>query len=173
MFNSDTFSLSRVTMSGVLAGLVFALFVTLGALVTGGPAHAFTPLRMIAAIGLGPAALEPSYSPLVAVGAGVALHLVLSAGFAVIFASMIPVTFSTATEVGLGMAYGFVLWLFNFYLIGPTLGWVWFAEQSSPLVQLTAHTVGFGAVLGWLRHHAWEVSEANVDAKLHEWHALN
>ena len=32
-------------------------------------------------------------------------------------------------------------WLSNFYLIGPALGWVWFAEQTNPIVQLAAHTI--------------------------------
>jgi hypothetical protein len=71
------------------------------------------------------------------------------------------------------MAYGFMLWIVNFYLIGHALGWVWFAERSIPIVQLGAHTLGFGAVLGWFRHREWMIDEADVDEELHKWHALN
>ena len=173
MFNSDTFSLSRVVLAGIVAGLAFAAFVTVGALVLGGPAHVFAPIRMVAAMALGPATLDPAYSAVVAGAVGLALHLLLSVAFAIVFASMIPVTFSTAAEVELGMAYGFVLWFTNLYLLGPALGWIWFAEQANPLLQLAAHTVAYGAVLGWFRHYEWLRDESRVDPKLHEWHALN
>ena len=173
MTTQGTFSLGSVLRSGLIAGLVFAILEVVAAVVFSGPAAAFSPLRMIGAMALGPEALDPRYSLIVAAGTGVALHLILSMVFALIFAGLIPVSFSTGTEVGLGMAYGAMVWLSNFYLIGPALGWVWFAEQTNPIVQLAAHTIGFGAVLGWFRHHAWEVAEAHLDPEVHEYHALN
>jgi hypothetical protein len=173
MPSDSNFSVSRVLEAGIVAGLVLGIFQAVGVLVTSGPAHVLTPLRMIAAMALGPTALDPGYSPLIAATVGLALHLTPSMGFALIFAALIPASFQTATEVELGMAYGFLAWIFNFYLVAPALGWVWFAEQTRPLVQLVAHTIGFGAVLGWFRHYAWEVDEAKVDAELREWHALN
>jgi uncharacterized membrane protein YagU involved in acid resistance len=170
---SDTnFSVSRVLKAGIVAGVGLGIFQAVGTLVLSGPAHVLTPLRMIAAIALGPAALDPGYSPLVAMTVGLLLHLTLSMVFALIFAALVPVSFQTTTEVELGMAYGFLAWIFNFYLIAPALGWVWFA-QTNPLVQLAAHTIGFGAVVGWFRHHAWEVAEAKIDSDVHEFHALN
>jgi hypothetical protein len=173
MARDGTFSLSRVLETGLAAGLVFAVFQVVAALVLNGPAETFTPLRMIAAMALGPAALDPSHSLLVAATVGVVVHLGLSMIFAVVFAALIPVTFGTGPEVGLGMAFGFMLWLTNFYLLGPSLGWIWFAEQTSPIVQLGAHTIAFGGVLGWLRRHLFIADEAKVDEELRAWHALN
>ena len=173
MASDGTFLLSRALKAGLAAGLVFAVFQVVAALVLNGPAEAFTPLRMIAAIALGPAALDASYSLLVAATVGVVVHLGLSMIFAVVFAALIPVTFGTGTEVGLGMAFGFMLWLTNVYLLGPSLGWIWFAAQTSPLAQLAAHTIAFGAVLGWLRRRLFIADEAKVDPELRAWHALN
>jgi len=173
MFSDTNFSVSRVLKAGIVAGLVLGIFQAVGVLVTTGPAHTLMPLRMIAAIALGPAALDPAYSPLVAATVGLALHLTLSMAFALIFAALVPVSFETVTEIELGMAFGFLAWIFNFYLVAPALGWVWFAEQTSPLVQLAAHTIGFGAVVGWFRHHAWEMDEATIDPEVHKLHALN
>jgi hypothetical protein len=143
------------------------------ALVLAGPSAVFTPFRMVAAIALGPGALDASYSLVVAIAAGAVLHLVLAMMFALAFAAMIPVSFETRTEVELGMAYGFLLWVFNFHLIGPALGWVWFAQQTDPISQIAAHAIGYGAALGWFRHHAWMVDEAQLDADVHAFHALN
>ena len=93
--------------------------------------------------------------------------------FAVIFAAMIPVTFKRGSEIGLGMAYGFMLWLTNYYMIGHALGWVWFAQGTIPVVHLVAHTVAYGAVLGWFRQRLFVAAEAKLDPELREWHALN
>ena len=173
MTSDGTFSLSRVLKAGFGAGLVLAIFQVVAALVFNGPAHAFMPLRMIAALALGPAALDATYPLLVALTVGLAIHLGLSMIFAVIFAAMIPVTFKRGSEIGLGMAYGFMLWLTNYYMIGHALGWVWFAQGTIPVVQLVAHTVAYGAVLGWFRQRLFVAAEAKLDPELREWHALN
>ena len=173
MTRDGTLSRGRVLEGGVIAGLVFAIFEVTAAIVFSGPAQAFVPLRMIGAMVLGPHALDPGYSLAATASVGLLLHLILSMIFAVIFAALIPGTFATRSEVELGMFFGLMLWLSNFYLIGPALGWVWFAQQTIPVVQLTAHTVAYGAVLGWFQHHAWIVDEAGVADDLREWHALN
>ena len=173
MTRDGTLSRGRVLEGGVMAGLVFAIFEVIAAIVFGGPSQAFLPLRMIGAMVLGPHALDPTYSLVAAASVGLLLHLILSMVFAAIFAALIPGTFATRTEVELGMAFGLLLWVFNFHLIGPALGWVWFAQQTIPLVQLTAHAVAFGATLGWFQHHAWIVDEAGVAEDIREFHALN
>ena len=175
MTRDGTLSPGRVLEGGILAGLAFAIFEVVAAIVLTGPAHAFVPLRMIAAMVLGPHAMDPGYSLAAAASVGLLLHLILSMIFAAIFAALIPGTFATRSEIELGMFYGLMLWLANFHLIGPALGWVWFAQQPMPmpLAQLTAHTVAYGAVLGWFQHHAWVVDDAGVDEDLREFHALN
>lgn len=173
MTRDGTLSPVRVLEAGLLAGLVFAIFEVTAATVLGGPSQAFVPLRLIGAIALGPHALEPGYSLVAAASVGLLVHLILSMLFAAIFAVLVPSTFATRSEVELGMFYGFMLWLSNFYLIGPALGWAWFAQQTTPLVQLTAHVVAFGAVLGWFQHHVWVVEDAGVDEDLRKFHALN
>lgn len=173
MTSDGTFLLSRVLKAGLAAGVALAIFQGVAALVFNGPAHAFMPLRMSAAMALGPAALDASYPLLTAMTVGLAVHLSLSLIFAVIFAALIPVTFTRGSEIGLGMAFGFMLWLTNFYMLGHALGWVWFAERTIPNVELVAHTIAYGAVLGWLRHRLFLADEAKLDPELRAWRALN
>src|SRR5262245_10661575 len=110
MTSDGAFSLSRVLKTGLAAGLALAIFQVVAALVFSGPAHAFMPFRMSAAISLGPAALDDGYPLLVAMTVGLAVHLSLSLIFAMIFAALIPVTFTRGSEIELGMAFGFTLW---------------------------------------------------------------
>jgi hypothetical protein len=173
MNTEGSFSLGRVLKSGLVAGVAFAIFEIVAAVVFSGPGAAFSPLRMTGAMVLGAQALDRGYPLIAAAGAGAAVLLTLSMVFALLFAALVPVTFATGTEIELGMAYGALVWLFGFYLIGPALGWVWFAEKTLPIVQLAAHAIGYGAVLGWFRHHAWEMAEARLDPEVHQYHALN
>ena len=46
-----------------------------------------------------------------------------------------------------GVAYGLVLWLVNFYVIAPA-AFPWFG-MANPVVQFIAHVFFFGAVLGY------------------------
>jgi len=169
------FNLGRALAAGAIAGLVFAGFEMLAALTLSGPGAVFTPLRMIGAMALGPQALDPQYSLVAASAAGLVLHLALSMIFAVIFESLVPVGLRTSAVVRLGMFYGFMLWLTNYYLLGPALGWVWFAQQTMPVVEAVAHSVFFGAVIAWVLHYglaqvdtdndSWAVAEAEDDVE--------
>jgi hypothetical protein len=137
-------------VGGVLAGLVFAAFQVLAASVTGGPAHWLTPLRMIGAILMGGAVLDPG-SPAVAPAAvGMLLHLALSALFGAAFGWVVRawLTQPAAHLVVTASGYGVLLWLVNFHMIAPIAGWNWFPARSSPVVQLVAHVVFYGALLG-------------------------
>jgi hypothetical protein len=141
---------------GIIAGIVFAAFEMLAAAALMGADAFFMPLRMIGAILIGPAALDPGYPLLSAALAGVAVHVVLAVLYGMIFAVITGGLRSATTDILLGAAYGFALWLFNFYVVAPA-AFPWFLD-SPPVLQLIGHSVFFGAVLGWYvwnrRQHA-------------------
>jgi hypothetical protein len=137
--------LSRVDLrdlayTGIAAGLMFIGFAMVATAVLTGSATALMPLRMIGAIVLGSAALDPNYSILVAVITGVAVHLLLSIAFAAIFMEIV-IRMERATEGELmatsgrlaltGTVFGTALWLINFYVIAPLAGWTWFPDGES------------------------------------------
>lgn len=141
-------------IGGIVAGVVFAAFeMIVSAIMMGGGAF-FMPLRMIGAIALGSAALEPDYSLWLVAPAGLAVHVVLAAIYGVVFAMAFGGLRSAAMDIGIGAAYGFALWLLNFYVIAP-IAFPWFAE-ANPMVQFIAHTFFFGAVLGW---YVWQARQ--------------
>jgi uncharacterized membrane protein YagU involved in acid resistance len=134
-------------VAGVVAGLVFAAFeVIASAAMMGWPALTM-PLRMIGAIALGDRALDPGYSVAAASLAGVVVHLVLAAIYGAVFAVLAGGLRSGPAIIGLASAYGFALWLLNFYLIAPAV-FPWFAD-ADPVIQFIAHTFFFGTVLGY------------------------
>lgn len=137
---------------GVVAGIVFAMFEMVMALVLDGAEAFFMPLRMIGGIGLGPEAMDPSTSLLEAGGAGLAIHMALSIVYGVVIVAVLDVvgrlSASRATIVAVTSLAGFLLWVINFYVFAPIFGWTWFPNDTNPLVQIVAHTVFFGTVLG-------------------------
>jgi uncharacterized membrane protein YagU involved in acid resistance len=143
------FGAGPAVVAGIIAGLIFAAFEVIVAAVMMGPEALFMPLRMIGAIVLGSAALDPGYSLLTAAAAGVVVHMVLSIAFALLFAFVAPASASTTALIAIGAAFGTGLWLVNFYLIAPMMGWSWFPEQTNPVIQFLAHAVFFGAPVGW------------------------
>jgi len=139
-------------VGGVIAGVVFAMFEMIMAAILNGTAAFFNPLRMIAGIALGQQALQPGYSLAAVIVVGLILHMMLSAAFGVVFAGVLrsvptltgsPVRVLVTTSLA-----GIGLWLVNFYGIATIAGWPWFPARSNPIVQLFAHTIFFGAVLG-------------------------
>ncbi|GLQ54085.1 hypothetical protein [Devosia nitrariae] len=152
-------ALTQGVIGGIIAGIVFAAFEMIASAAMMGPEAFFMPLRMIGAIALGPAALEPTYN-LLGVGlAGVIVHVVLAVIYGAVFALVFGGLRSPAVDISVGGAYGLGLWLVNFYVIAPTM-FPWFTE-ANPMIQFIAHTFFFGAVLGWYmwsaRHRAEEV----------------
>ena len=139
----------EIVTAGALAGLVFAgSLMLMSALVV--PVDGFfLPLRIIAALALGPATLEPTYSLPVAVLTGFAIHILLSALFAVIFSAFVSPLWSRSALITGGMLFGLMLWLVNLHVIAPAAGWTWLVEYGSPLLLLVAHTLFFGCTLGW------------------------
>ena len=146
-------ALRQGAIGGIVAGLVFAAFEMIATAAMQGANALFMPLRMIGAIALGPAALEPSYALPAAALAGVGVHMALAIVYGIVFAAVFGGLRSVWGMTALGVAYGTALWLLNFYLIAPA-AYPWF-EQADPMLQFLAHAVFFGAVLGfwvWRTH---------------------
>ncbi len=141
-------------LGGLIAGIVFALFeMIMAAIMMGGDAF-FMPLRMIGAMVLGQQALMPEYDLLTAAIVGLIVHMVLSIIFGIVFAVIVALVPTLAQSTGAlivsASAYGFLIWLVNFYLIARIAGWNWFPDETNVAVQFVAHTFLFGTVLGWV-----------------------
>jgi hypothetical protein len=153
---------------GLIAGIAFAVFEMLASTVLIG-AGMFAPLRMIAGIVLGGQALESTYSLLSVITTALIVHLTLSVAFALLFVAVVQPTSSIRSTNMLLLSasiYGLGLWLVNFYVIAPLMGWSWFTQDTNPLVQFLAHTFFYGWMLGaWLGGHAvLQVDEADYHA---------
>lgn len=153
------FGLGTIVATGVIAGIIFAAFEMFAAALLMGPEAVAMPLRMIGAMVLGSAALDPGYSLAVAAMTGVVVHMVLSIAFAGVFAVIAsPIATATSGEFlntarGLalaGIVFGIALWLVNFYVVAPLAGWAWFPDRTSPVVQFLAHAFFFGCPVGWM-----------------------
>jgi uncharacterized membrane protein YagU involved in acid resistance len=84
---------------------------------------------------------------------GMVLHVVLSITFAILFVALFqptPTVRSSTQLLLLGCCYGALLWVVNFYVIAPVLGWTWFADRTNPLVQFIAHTCFYGCTLSYV-----------------------
>lgn len=131
--------------AGIIAGVAF-LILEMGLLATTGGA-VWGPPRMMAAIVMGEGVLPPpaTYAPGI-VAVGMIVHFVLSIIYAIILAAILqwwPLPIWPA--VGLGAAFGLLIFLVNFY--GFTeLAFPWFAMARN-WITLVSHIV-FGAVLG-------------------------
>ncbi|HXI16952.1 MAG TPA: hypothetical protein VNM48_11305 [Chloroflexota bacterium] len=154
--NTDRSSLGywlvQGAIGGVIAGLVIAAFLMLYSAFTMGLGALFMPLRMIGGIVLGAGALEPTYPLLTAGIAGVVVHMLISAGFGMIFgavASFVPALLqSTAVTVAAATVFGTLTWLVDYYVIAPAAGWTWFT-QGDPVVGFISHAFFFGIPLGF------------------------
>ena len=139
-------------IAGIIAGIVFAMFEMIMAVVTDGGEAFFMPLRMIGAIGLGTSALDPATSLVTAGGAGLAIHMALSMAYGIGVATLFRVVPSlgrtTTAVVAVSSAAGFLLWVVNFQVFARIFGWTWFPDGTNAVVQIVAHTVFFGTVLG-------------------------
>jgi hypothetical protein len=146
-------------LGGMIAGVIFAAFEMLASALMAGLAALFMPLRMISAIVLGAGVLDPATSLAGPIVVGLVVHLVLSAVFGMLFVIAAPAMIR-ATNGALGLvasasAFGFLLWIANFYVIAPLAGWTWFPVEANAVVQFLAHTFFYGSVLGfYLRSEA-------------------
>ena len=139
-------------IAGIAAGIAFAMFEMIMAALTDGGGAFFMPLRMIGAIGLGKGALDPGTSLVTAGGAGLIIHMILSMMYGVSVAALlriIPTLARTGASIlAVSSVAGALLWVVNFHILAPALGWVWFPDGTNALIQIVAHTVFFGTLLG-------------------------
>lgn len=137
-------------IGGILAGLVFPMFEMAMAAIQG--QNPLGPLRMIGGIAVGEQALDPNFSILIAGAAGMAVHMVLSVVYGLVFgaaATLLPALVASLGVAAIaGAVWGTILWVVNFYVVAPVLGWTWFPEMTDPLVQFVAHAGFFGVPLG-------------------------
>ncbi len=139
-------------VGGALAGILFAMFEMVMAAILQGSEAFFMPLRMIGAMGLGTAALDPTSSLLTAGAAGIAIHMALSMTFGLAVAAVLALvpalSRTTVSTVASASIAGFGLWIVDFFVLAPAFGWTWFPDTQNVAVQFVAHTFMFGAVLG-------------------------
>jgi hypothetical protein len=142
--------------AGLFAGLLFLAF-QLGLGMPRRPTDQWLlPLERIAAMVLPGSPPTDLALPLVLV-LGIAVHLGLAIGFGLVFTLTVSrlVTQWRAVDLlaVLGGVYGLGLWVINYYLIAPRIGWEWFPFQTNLFVQASAHVVAFGCVLGLIVEH--------------------
>lgn len=155
-----TWALRVGVVGGIVAGIVFAMFEMVASAAMMGMSAFLMPLRMIGAILLGAGALDPGYSIWAAGGAGMTIHMILSMIYGALFAVILGGLRSAAWDVVLGGAYGFALWVINFYVIAPR-AFPWFLD-ANPVVQFLGHTAFFGIVLGWF---VWRARERAIEVR--------
>ncbi|PZR64906.1 MAG: hypothetical protein DLM71_00975 [Chloroflexi bacterium] len=139
-------------LAGIVAGITFAMFEMIMAVVLNGGDAFFMPLRMIGGIGLGKGALDPRTSLLAAGGAGLVIHMMLSMMYGVAVTAALslvaPLSASRTAVLVSASAAGLALWIANFYIVAQAFGWTWFPNNTNPIVQFLAHTFFYGTVLG-------------------------
>lgn len=131
--------------AGLIAGLVFVMAQMLMVALFLGQS-AWGPPRMIAAIAMGPDVLPPPATfDFGVIAVAMAIHFAVAIILAFVFA-FIAKGRSTGAAILIGVIFGLVLYLVNFY--GMTAMFPWFAEARN-WVTILAHAM-FGAVLGWV-----------------------
>jgi RNA polymerase sigma-70 factor (ECF subfamily) len=131
-------------LAGGLAMLVAGLLLSLAS-----GQSIWLPLRCIAALVLGAAAMADTGVGLAPVAVGTAIHLLTAVLFGILFRLLCQRIGHPPTRAGVpllvGLAYGLLLWLIAIVCIVPRLD-TWLAEIA-PLSFFLQHLV-FGAVLG-------------------------
>ena len=133
--------LYRGALGGLISGMVFA-GVTMWFAATQPPGRADMPLHMIASIVQG--GKQAVMAGQTSAAIGVAVHVVLSIAFGVVFALIVPWLRTNGTVALAGLVYGIALYVVNFLILAPLLFPV-FAEANQPF-EVLAHLV-FGALL--------------------------
>jgi hypothetical protein len=139
----DSFSWGAAIGASIIAAFVFAtLDIGLGWALRG--ISPWTPLRMMAAIVMGPAALSPPNTfDAQVVAVAICLHILLSIVYGTFLALVMPA--STTFGVLVGGVYGLALYYINFY--GFNAFSPWFVDHRD-WVSVVSHCV-FGAVLAY------------------------
>lgn len=141
---SSTIDWSAAVWAGVIAGAVFLVLemMMVPLFLDGSP---WAPPRMIAAMVLGKGVLPPPATfDLGILMVAMAVHFALSIAFALVLA-VFAARRGRGVALGVGAAFGLVLYLVNFY--GMTAIFPWFAMARN-WVSVFAHVV-FGLIAAW------------------------
>ena len=144
--------LVRGALGGIGSGVVFAA-VTMWFASTMPDGSATMPLHMMATIVQGDGAMAAkTTNPTL----GVLVHLVLSAGFGMVFGLLVPRLWSNPLLAVGGLVYGVLLYVVNFGVLAR-LAFDTFQAANQPF-ELLAHAV-FGTLLGFafLHRESWPV----------------
>ena len=140
-------------LTGVLAGLVFALFqVIMSAVGLGTPLGEL--VEMVEGVTFGGGSASVSAPAIAAPEIAIAglTHLVLSAIYGAVFGAVASKVRALSNDkkalIGAATAFGLLIWIVNFFVIAPA-AFPWFAETNG-VVQFFAHTLFYGTVLGLL-----------------------
>ncbi|CAM4520839.1 hypothetical protein [Corallococcus exiguus] len=148
---STPWSLTNGLLFGLAAGVLLALAETALAVAAGeGP---LVPVRMSAAVVLGPPAFTPQVSTALAIAVGLGVHLVIAAGWGVVYAlldAMLPLDGRGRWEfqAAVGMLFGIFVWLVNFQLLGRGY-FPWFLSVPQ-FLQIVWHAVFLGLPMALL-----------------------
>ncbi len=131
-------TVARGAVGGAVAGAVFIAITMWFFTTMGMPAN--TPLKVIASIAQGPAALSEETTD-VWVGWGV--HAVLSIAYGIVLAFLVRGVPNDAIRVAIGLGFGAVLYLGNFHVLAP-LAFEPFTMANKPF-ELALH-LAYGAI---------------------------
>ena len=138
-------------LTGILAGLVFALFqVIMSAVGLGTPLGELIVMVEGVSFGGGAGSINaPGIAAPELLLAGLT-HLVLSAVYGAVFGAVASTVRALRNDqralIGAATVFGLLIWIVNFFVIAP-LAFPWFAETNG-VVQFIAHTLFYGTVLG-------------------------
>lgn len=134
----------KAAIWGLVAGIVMAIVTMMITAVMGMGLWAMPAI--IAGLILGPSAVMNVTFGVIMIG--LIIHMALSMMFGVAYALI--VNSATHEFVGTGVAFGIVLWLFNFYVIGLVLPGARMMAQHEPIwLAVISHLI-FGFTLGAL-----------------------
>lgn len=136
--------------AGLISGLAFSAAESLAAVLQGKTWDA--PVRMVAAVAMGPSILESEHSLAAVLAWGMGLHLLYTIGTGILLAALIArvgnLRSSGRATLAAALLYALALWLSGFYVVAPLLGWEWFPERTRFLPQLALQVGIWGGSLG-------------------------
>ncbi len=137
-------------LSGLVSGLMFSGAASVAAVLQGKPWDA--PVRLVAAVALGPSTFTPGAPILPALLWGMAIHLGYTIATGALFAWMVAQLPALRRNSHLimvaALVYTLAWWLLGFYVVAPLFGWYWFAERTQFLPQLILQVGVWGGALG-------------------------
>jgi hypothetical protein len=136
-------------VGGIVAGTVFAVAQIVASVGSG--EDPVTPIRMFASLALGAPALDPRMPIGAAVAVGLAVHYALSCAWGGLYSTLMGTLWRRGrmrlgVESLAGMAFGSMIWLVNFHVIGRLI-FPWFLETPQ-FQQWVIHALFYGLPLG-------------------------